>query len=104
MPQLAPAAIQGGRHVGRQIKRLMRDEPLKSFKYLNKGNMAVIGHGDAVVQLPHRIAFAGRIAWLSWLLLHITYLVGFRNKLKVIVDWGWNYFTSRGASAILLKD
>jgi NADH:ubiquinone reductase (H+-translocating) len=104
LPQLAPAAIQTGKHAGKQIKRLMKQRPLQPFHYLNKGNMAVIGRGAGVVQLPGRISFSGHIAWLAWLLLHVTYLVGFRNKLKVMVDWGWNYFTARGASAILLQD
>lgn len=103
-PQLAPAAIQTGKHAARQIKHLIKGEPVTEFRYLNKGNMAVIGRGAAVVELPHNISFRGRLAWFAWLGLHIVYLVGFRNRLKVLIDWGWNYFTNRGASAILIKD
>ncbi|MGH8916764.1 MAG: NAD(P)/FAD-dependent oxidoreductase, partial [Actinomycetes bacterium] len=115
-PMLASAAIQTGRHAGEQVAWLIADSPstdaLRSFRYHDKGIMAVLGRGDAVAELPLRPAaggtsryplrFGGLPAWLLWLGVHIVYLIGFRNRLKVLVDWGWSYFTSRGAGAILV--
>lgn len=111
LPMLAPAAIQAGRHAGEQVARLIEGRPLAPFQYRDKGMMAVLGRGDAVAELPllpaaHRrrvLRFGGLPAWLLWLGVHIVYLIGFRNRLKVLVDWGWSYFTSRGAGAILVR-
>lgn len=104
VPQLAPAAIQGGKHVAKQIQRLVKGRPTQKFKYFNKGSMAVIGRGDAVAELPGGLRFGGIMAWLLWLVVHIMYLVGFRNKLKVLVDWGWSYISARGSNAVFLRD
>lgn len=111
-PMLASAAIQTGRHAGEQVARLIAGSPLTPFRYHDKGIMAVLGRGDAVAELPLRPAaggtsryplrFGGLPAWLLWLGVHIVYLIGFRNRLKVLLDWGWSYFTSRGAGAILV--
>jgi len=112
MPMLAPAAIQAGRHAGGQVARLLTAEPLARFRYHDKGMMAVLGRGDAVAELPlllgagisnrYRLRFGGLPAWLLWVGVHIAYLICFSNRIKVLVDWGWNYFTSRGAGAILV--
>jgi len=112
LPMLAPAAIQTGAHAGAQVARLIRGQPLVPFRYRDKGMVAVLGRGDAVAELPllpgaHRSSrfrwrFAGRAAWLLWLGVHIVYLIGFRNRLKVLIDWGWTYFTSHGQGALLL--
>lgn len=104
VPQLAPAAIQGGKHVAKQIVRLTKGKSTERFKYFNKGTMAVIGRGDAVAELPGGLRFGGVFAWLLWLVVHIMYLVGFRNKLKVIIDWGWSYLNSRGSNAVFLRN
>lgn len=111
-PMLASAAIQTGRHAGEQVVRLVAGSPLRPFRYHDKGIMAVLGRGDAVAELPLRppaggtsrypLRFGGLPAWLLWLGVHIVYLIGFRNRLKVLLDWGWSYFTSRGAGAILV--
>ena len=112
-PMLASAAIQTGRHAGEQVARLIAGNSTNQpFHYHDKGIMAVLGRGDAVAELPLRPAargtsryplrFGGLPAWLLWLGVHIVYLIGFRNRLKVLVDWGWSYFTSRGAGAILV--
>ncbi|MBA2472160.1 MAG: NAD(P)/FAD-dependent oxidoreductase [Pseudonocardiales bacterium] len=111
-PMLASAAIQTGRHAGEQVARLLAGKPLIPFRYRDKGIMAVLGRGDAVAELPLRssggrtsrypLRFGGLPAWLLWLGVHIVYLIGFRNRLKVLLDWGWSYFTSRGAGAILV--
>jgi NADH:ubiquinone reductase (H+-translocating) len=111
-PMLASAAIQTGRHAGEQVSRLIEGTPLRPFHYHDKGIMAVLGRGDAVAELPLRppagrtsrypLRFGGLPAWLLWLGVHIVYLIGFRNRIKVLLDWGWSYFTSRGAGAILV--
>jgi NADH dehydrogenase len=114
LPMLAPVAIQSGRHAGIQVARLVDGQPLQPFHFRDKGVMAVLGRGDAVAELPLlpgrrgsralKLRFGGRFAWLLWLGVHIVYLIGFRNRLQVLVDWGWNYFTSRGTGAIMISD
>ncbi len=112
LPMLAPVAIQAGRHAGEQVTRLITGAPLARFRYRDKGIMAVLGRGDAVAELPlplgadsssrYRLRFGGRPAWLLWSGVHIAYLICFSNRIKVLLDWGWNYFTSRGTGAILI--
>ncbi|HEY5356942.1 MAG TPA: NAD(P)/FAD-dependent oxidoreductase [Streptosporangiaceae bacterium] len=113
LPMLAPVAIQAGRHAGEQVARLIARKPLARFRYHDKGMMAVLGRGDAVAELPlppgaghssrYRLRFSGLPAWLLWAGVHIAYLICFSNRIKVLVDWGWNYCTSRGAGAILVR-
>ncbi len=113
LPMLAPVAIQAGRHAGEQVARLIAGEPPARFHYHDKGMMAVLGRGDAVAELPlllgagtsnrYRLRFGGLPAWLLWVGVHIAYLICFSNRVKVLVDWGWSYFTSRGAAAILVR-
>jgi NADH dehydrogenase len=102
LPQVAQPAIQGGAHVARQIRLHLAGEPTESFSYLDKGSMATIGRSDAVVELPHGLRFKGRLGWIAWLGLHIVYLMGFRNRVNVFVNWCWNYLTyDRGARIIV---
>ena len=80
--------------------RLMRGEPTKPFRYRNKGDLAVIGRSRAIADLG-KIRFTGFFAWLFWLFLHIMYLVGFRNRVSVLVQWAYAYFTyQRGVRLI----
>lgn len=100
-PQLAQPAIQQGRHVAHQIRHRLAGRPTEPFRYFDKGTMATIGRGRAVCELPNGWRFQGFVAWLAWLALHLTYLSGFRNRLNVLVDWGWGYLTyDRGARLI----
>jgi NADH dehydrogenase len=101
-PMLAPVAMQQGTHLGKNFRRLLRNEPLKPFKYRDKGTMATIGRMRAVADLPFA-HFAGFAAWLSWMAVHLFYLVGFRNKLFVLVDWTWNYFTYERGARLIIK-
>jgi NADH dehydrogenase len=102
LPQLAPVAMQGGRHVARQIRRLLEGRPTEPFRYRDKGTMATIGRRAAVAELPGRIRLRGGIAWLAWLGLHLVFLVGKRNRLSVLLNWAWNYLTwDRGPRLIL---
>jgi NADH dehydrogenase len=92
LPMVAPVAIQQGKFIAKQIKRLVRGETLESFKYLDKGSMATIGRNKAIVQVKW-FKLAGPLAWLVWLWLHLFYLLGGRNKIGTMADWIWNYLT-----------
>lgn len=90
-PQLAQAAMQSGAHAAHQILRRMRGQPGIAFAYRDPGSMATIGRNAAVAQFPFGARFTGFIAWLMWVFLHLMYLVGFRNRLNVFVNWVFNY-------------
>lgn len=89
LPQLAPVAIQSGRHVAREIA----DGGRRPFRYRDKGTMATIGRSRAVAELPFGIHLRGFPAWLSWLGLHLVMLAGFRNRISVFANWAWNWLT-----------
>ena len=104
LPGLAPVAMQQGRHTARNIRRQLKGRPREPFHYRDKGIMATIGRRRAIVQYG-RLKFAGFFAWLAWLFIHVLYLVGFKNRIEVILNWAWNYFAfSRGARLIVGKD
>jgi NADH:ubiquinone reductase (H+-translocating) len=105
LPQLAPIAMQSGRHVAKQIARRIERRPTTPFRYLDKGTMATIGRRAAVAELPLRIRLKGGMAWLAWLGLHLVFLVGQRNRGSVLLNWAWNYLTwDRGPRLILRTD
>jgi NADH dehydrogenase len=105
LPQVAQVAKQSGHYVGKQIARSLRGRSTKPFRYFDKGTMATIGRNAAVADLPLRIRLTGFVAWVAWLFLHLLYLVGFRNRLSVLVSWGWSYLTwDRGPRLILESD
>ena len=102
LPQLAPVAIQSGRHAARQIARLLDGRPTRPFHYVDKGTMATIGRSRAVAELPLGIKLRGFPAWLAWLGLHLVMLAGFRNRISVFANWAWNWLTyDRGPRLIL---
>ncbi|MBS1959600.1 MAG: NAD(P)/FAD-dependent oxidoreductase [Bdellovibrionales bacterium] len=104
LPGLAPVAMQQGRHAARNIERLIQGAPTETFTYLDKGSMATIGRSRAVMQ-SGGIKIGGFIAWVGWLFIHIYYLIGFKNRLFVLMQWVWSYLTfSRGARLIVDKD
>jgi len=92
VPGMAPAAIQEGRHAAENILRSLRGDDSLPFVYRDKGVLATIGRAKAVARVG-RLEFAGRFAWLVWLVVHITWLIGFRNRLVVLIDWAWSYLT-----------
>ncbi|MDP8977873.1 MAG: NAD(P)/FAD-dependent oxidoreductase, partial [Actinomycetota bacterium] len=102
LPQLAPAAIQSGRHAARQIRRLLAGGATRPFRYRDRGMMATVGRDAAVAQLPAGVRVDGRPAWWAWLLLHLVELVGFRNRLSVLVNWAWSYLTYDRAARLIL--
>jgi NADH dehydrogenase len=101
-PQLAPVAMQQGRHAALQIRARLAGRPGTPFHYRDKGTMATIGRNAAVAELPGGIRFRGFPAWVAWLGLHLVFLIGFRNRLTVLLDWSWNYVThQRGVRLII---
>lgn len=104
LPGLAPVAMQQGRWVARQIFSDLRGEPRTKFRYVDKGQMATIGRKRAVAEVG-AIRFHGYFAWWLWLLIHIYFLIGFKNRFFVIWEWAFSYFTyRRGARLITSKD
>ncbi|MCL4862842.1 MAG: NAD(P)/FAD-dependent oxidoreductase [Caldilineaceae bacterium] len=91
LPMMAPVAIQMGQYVGRAIVRLERDQALEPFCYFDKGSMATIGRNAAVAN-AFGVKLAGFPAWVAWLALHLYYLIGFRNRLVVLLNWAYDYF------------
>jgi NADH:ubiquinone reductase (H+-translocating) len=103
-PQLAPVAMQQARHVARTIDRRLSGRRGRRFRYVDKGNMATIGRRAAVAELPLRIRFSGTLGWLSWLGLHLVFLVGFRNRIVVLVNWAWNYLKWDRGNRVILRE
>ena len=103
--QLAPVAMQQARRAASNIARRDRGRRTRRFRYVDKGTMATIGRRSAVAELPLRIRLGGTLGWLSWLGLHLVFLIGFRNRLIVLVNWVWNYLTwDRGNRVIISSD
>ncbi len=103
-PQVAQVAIQSGRHVARQIVRRSRGMPTTAFAYRDKGLMATIGRHAAVAQLRRGPILRGTLGWLAWLGLHLVYLVGFRNKVIVLVNWFWRYLDWPSGPRLIVAD
>ncbi len=100
VPGVAPAAIQAGQHTAMNLDRALAGQPLRAFKYKDKGSLATIGRASAVADFG-KIRFGGFFAWMAWLLIHIFFLIGFRNRFLVLTQWAWAYFTyQRGARLI----
>jgi NADH dehydrogenase len=104
LPGLGATALQAGRHVGETIKRLLDGKQPEPFKYFNKGTMAQVGRGAAVVELPTGGTMTGHVAWLAWLGVHLSLLNGVEEKLGIFVDWGWNILTHKRGKRIILSD
>ncbi len=102
LPQVAPVAIQQARHVARVLVDEAAGRPTRSFRYRDKGAMATIGRAAAVAELPGRVRLRGLVAWVAWLLLHLLMLVGFRNRVAVLLSWVWNYATYDHSARLIL--
>jgi NADH:ubiquinone reductase (H+-translocating) len=104
VPGVAQGGIQGGRYAGRTIRRRLSGEATPAFRYANKGDVAVIGRLAGVTDIPWLGPFGrqgGRVAWFLWLGIHILYLIGFANRVVVVVRWAWSFFT-RGRGSRLI--
>ena len=100
LPGISPVAMQQGRHAARNVLAMTKGRKAKRFRYWDKGTMATIGRNKAVADLRF-LHLSGRLAWLAWLFVHILFLVGFRNRLLVFIQWAWAYFTfDKGARLI----
>ena len=100
VPGVAPAAIQQGKATARNIANELEGKPRHNFHYVDKGSIATIGRAAAIAEFG-KIHISGFIAWLSWLFVHIFFLIGFRNRILVMIQWAWSYFTfERGAQLI----
>lgn len=100
LPGVSPVAMQQARFVARQIERSLEGKSRQRFVYVDKGSMATIGRSRAVAEIG-RLKLTGFLAWLAWLALHIYYLIGFRNRLVVLLDWAWAYFAYRRGSRLI---
>ncbi|GHE40383.1 NAD(P)/FAD-dependent oxidoreductase [Vulcaniibacterium thermophilum] len=102
VPGVAPAAKQMGRHVARTIRDRLRGRPSRPFRYRDYGNLATIGRRAAVVDL-RGVRFSGVLAWWFWLAAHVFFLIGFRNRLIVLLNWAWAYLTYQRHARIVLE-
>jgi len=103
VPGVAPAAIQAGQHTAMNLERAVAGQPLRAFRYKDKGSLATIGRAAAVADFG-KFRMSGFAAWFAWLAIHIFFLIGFRNRFLVITQWAWAYLTyQRGARLITGK-
>ena len=103
VPGVAPAAKQMGAHVARVVRARLRGQPAPAFRYRDFGNLATIGRMAAVVHLG-RLRLSGLPAWWLWLWVHILFLIGFRNRLIVLIEWAWAYWSYQRHARIVLGD
>lgn len=94
LPGVAPVAMQQGALAGKNLLRLMRGQPLQTFRYFDKGSMATIGRTSAIAE-THGITMKGFLAWCAWLFIHLMYIVDFQNRVQVFIRWAWAYLTWR---------
>ena len=100
LPRLAPVAMQQGRHAARIVRDRLRGRPSRPFRYRDKGNLATIGRGSAVAEVKG-ILLSGFLAWITWLTVHLWYLIDFENRLLVVIRWTFSFLThGRGARLI----
>jgi len=100
VPGVSPAALQAGDHAASNVLRLLKGQKTTSWEYYDKGSMATIGRNAAVAQIAN-IKFGGLLAWIAWVLVHLIFLIGFRNRSAVFLQWIWAYFTyGKGARII----
>ncbi len=100
VPGVGPAAIQEGAFAAKNIIREFARQPRANFRYRNKGDLATIGRSRAIADFG-KVRFAGRLAWYLWLFVHIMYLVGFRNRLMVLIEWAYAYFTNQAGVRLI---
>ena len=102
LPQLGSVAMQSGDHVAQQISRRLAGEPTQPFKYWDKGFMATIGRGAAVVEFPNKKTLHGQLAYSAWLGVHLALLSGMRNRIETLWNWGWSALTHDRAARIII--
>jgi NADH:quinone reductase (non-electrogenic) len=100
LPGVAPVAIQQGRYVAKALESRLAGKPSRPFHYRDRGNMAIVGRASAVADIG-RFEFSGFFAWLAWLFVHLMHLVEFENKVLVLIQWGWYYFSRNRAARLI---
>lgn len=103
LPALAPVALQQGRYLAKRIKNRIKGKEAPSFSYTDKGSMATIGRARAVADV-RGFKFSGLFAWLLWSLIHIFFLIGFRNRFRVFAEWIWHYITFKRGVRLITTD
>ncbi|ETN96532.1 NAD(P)/FAD-dependent oxidoreductase [Zhouia amylolytica] len=101
-PMMAQPAIQQGKHLGINLERLLSNKPMKPFNYFDKGSMATIGRNKAVVDLPN-FKFQGVFAWFVWMFIHLFFLIGFRNRMVVFINWAYNYIRFDREARLIIR-
>ena len=100
LPGVSPVAMQQARAVAESIRRTIDGKDRAAFKYVDKGSMATIGRSRAIAAVK-RMHLSGFAAWMAWLLVHIWYLIGFKNRLVVMIVWAWSYMTYRRGARLI---
>jgi NADH dehydrogenase len=103
-PQLAQVAIQSGKHAAGQIVNRVQQRPTQPFRYRDKGIMATIGRRAAITEFPRGLVVRGTLGWLAWLGLHLVYLIGFRNRIVVLINWSWRYLSWGSGPRVIVGD
>lgn len=103
VPGVSPAAMQMGTATAKNILADLKSQPRKNFKYVDKGTMATIGRSKAIAHVAG-LKFKGFIAWMMWLFLHVFFLIGFRNRLIVMMEWFWAYLTRERSARLITGD
>jgi NADH dehydrogenase len=104
IPGVSPAAIQEARHAAENIRRALQGQPSVPFRYRDRGSFATIGRGAAVGEMLGGLKLSGFIAWLAWVAIHIFFLIGFRNRLVVMINWAYSYVTFRRGARLITGD
>lgn len=104
VPGVAPAAIQMGKHAAKTINADLKGKPRRAFKYFDKGMMAIIGKASAVMRLGQKFKLNGFLAWLIWLFVHIMFLIGFRNKVIVFIEWASAYIYGKRGVRLITRE
>jgi NADH dehydrogenase len=102
-PQLAQVAIQQAKRLAKNLRHGADTERWTAFRYKDKGSMATIGRNQAVVDLPGNIHFHGGLAWFIWMFVHLMAIIGFRNRVVILMNWIWNYFTYDRSIRLILR-
>ena len=100
VPGVAPVAIQMGRYVAKEIRRRVANQPSKAFVYWDKGSMATIGRSKGIAQIG-KIHLSGLLAWSAWLFIHLIYLIGYRNRFFVLLNWAWQYLSWQSGARLI---
>lgn len=100
LPGVAPVAIQMGKYTAKEIRRRIANQSSKAFRYWDKGSMATIGRSKGIAQIG-KIHLSGLIAWAAWLFIHLIYLIGFRNRFFVLLNWTWQYMSWQAGARLI---